>query len=189
MSFPRKDRGKNAPDRDRPIPLRPKKPFHLRLRQVLMILLQCTWGLPQTLIGLGIYLGCRARGRNSFLMETAVCTEWNRNDGVSLGLFFFCPERGGIHLHEYGHTFQSLMLGPFYLLFVSVPSLIWAGLPAFVRLRRTKGVPYSRLYCEGWADRIASRYRFERKTKSLERLPGRPRKKKIPPSGMGREDL
>ncbi len=158
-------------------------------RVLLFVLFQCTWGLPQTLVGFFVFLLCKLRGRPSFFVGGAVCTEWKRGDGISLGLFFFCPSWGGLHLHEYGHTFQSLLFGPFYLLFVSVPSLIWAGLPAFVRLRRTKGVPYSRLYCEGWADRIASRYRFERKTKSLERLPGRPRKKKIPPSGMGREDL
>ena len=170
MSLPRKDREKRAPDYDRPIPLRPKMPFPLRLRQVLMILLQCTWGLPQTLIGLGIFLACRARGRNSFLMETAVCTEWGRNDGVSLGLFFFCPEHGGIHLHEYGHTFQSLMLGPLYLLFVSLPSLLWAGLPVFERRRRERQIPYSRLYCEAWADRLGSRFLY-RPGRPLERAP------------------
>ena len=138
------------------------KPFFRRLRQAVLILLQCTWGLPQTMIGLAVFLLCRKRGRRSFLMETAVCTEWNRRDGVSLGLFFFCPANGGIHLHEYGHTFQSLMLGPFYLAAVSLPSLLWAGLPVFERYRRERGVPYSRLYCESWADRLGSRYRFRR---------------------------
>ena len=53
-------------------------------------------------------------------------------------------------------------LPPFYLAAVSLPSLLWAGLPVFERYRREKGVPYSRLYCESWADRLGSRYRFRR---------------------------
>ena len=128
------------------------------LRRAGYVLLQCTWGLPQTLIGFFVYLVCRARGRESFVFGGAVCTEWRRDDGVSLGLFIFCPKNGGIHLHEYGHTFQSLLLGPLYPLAVSIPSLFWAGLPVFRKIRREKRIPYSRLYCESWADRIGARY-------------------------------
>ena len=138
--------------------MRKTETLSVRLRRALCVLLQCTWGLPQTLIGLMVFLLCRMRGRSSFSMGTAVCTEWGRRDGVSLGLFFFCPKNGGIHLHEYGHTFQSLMLGPLYLFAVSLPSLLWAGLPVFERYRREKRVPYSRLWCEAWADRLGSRY-------------------------------
>ena len=132
----------------------------VRLLRLLCVLIQCTWGLPQTLIGFALFLLCRMRKRVSFSMGTAVCTEWNRRDGVSLGLFFFCPKNGGIHLHEYGHTFQSLMLGPLYLLLVSLPSLLWAGLPYFERYRREKRAPYSRLWCEAWADRLGNRYLY-----------------------------
>ena len=159
-----------AGEESAPVALRPQKPLPLRIRQILMIALQCTWGLPQTLIGFWVFLICRMRGRSSFLMETAVCTEWGRNDGISLGLFFFCPKNGGIHLHEYGHTFQSLMLGPLYLAAVSLPSLLWAGLPVFERRRRVKKIPYSRLYCESWADRLGSRYLY-RPGRPLERAP------------------
>ena len=160
-----------------------KQRFLLRLRRFLFVLLQCTWGLPQTLVGLTVFLFCRLRKYRSFLVGGAVCTEWKRADGISLGLFFFCPPWGGLHLHEYGHTHQSLLFGPLYLLLVSVPSLLWAGLPAFVRYRRKRGVPYSRLWCESWADRIAERYRFSRADRSLVRLPKA--KKKIPPGKEG----
>ncbi len=119
---------------------------------------QLTWGLPQTLAGAVVYLLCRARGRRSYAFGGAVCTEWARDDGVSLGMFVFCPEHGRIHLHEYGHTWQSLLLGPFYIPAVLLPSLVWAGLPAFRKLRRDKRIPYSRLYCERWADRIGDGY-------------------------------
>ena len=129
-----------------------------KLREALFVFLQCTWGLPQTIAGFIVYLICRMRGCERFFFGGAICTEWHRDDGISLGLFIFCPAGGGIHLHEYGHTFQSLLLGPLYLALVSLPSLIWAGLPVFRRMRREKRVPYSRLFCESWADRIGAKY-------------------------------
>jgi hypothetical protein len=136
----------------------------MKLRSVLFVLLQCTWGLPQTLVGLVVYLIYRLRKCEHFFFGGAVCTEWHRNDGVSLGLFIFCPPGGGIHLHEYGHTHQSLLFGPLYLMLVGLPSLLWAGLPGFRRMRRERRVPYSRLYCERWADRIGSKYEKVGKT-------------------------
>ena len=141
----------------------------MKAKRALYVLLQCTWGLPQTLVGLVVYLICRARGCERFFFGGAVCTEWHRNDGVSLGLFIFCPPGGGIHLHEYGHTFQSLFLGPLYLMLVSLPSLVWAGLPAFRRMRRVRRVPDSRLWCEGWADRLGSKY--EKVGRTIRRRP------------------
>ena len=130
------------------------------MKRFLYTLLQCTWVLPQTFVGFVVYAACRARGCPHHDLGGAVCTEWRRNDGVSLGLFIFCPKHGGIHLHEYGHTYQSLLLGPLYLPLVVVPSLVWAGLPYFQRLRRERHIPYSRLYCESWADRIGARFRL-----------------------------
>ena len=78
-----------------------------KLREALFVFLQCTWGLPQTIAGFIVYLICRMRGCERFFFGGAICTEWHRDDGISLGLFIFCPAGGGIHLHEYGHTFQS----------------------------------------------------------------------------------
>ena len=80
-------------------------------RVLLFVLFQCTWGLPQTLVGFFLFLLCKLRGRPSFFVGGAVCTEWKRGDGISLGLFFFCPSWGRLHLHEYGHTFQSALSG------------------------------------------------------------------------------
>ena len=153
---------------------------HERIKRFFYILAQCTWGLPQTLIGLAVFAVCRIRGCRSFFLGGAVCTEWRRRDGISLGMFIFCPSGGGIHLHEFGHTLQSLMLGPLYPLAVSLPSLIWAGLPLFEKMRREKRIPYSRLYCEGWADRIGGRFLLKRETEGrlvLEKKP-KPRRRK-----------
>ena len=51
--------------------------------------------------------------------------------------------------HEYGHTRQSLYLGPFYLLIVGIPSLLWAWY-----WKPSRGVSYYSFYTEKWADRL-----------------------------------
>ena len=127
------------------------------MRRALYVLAQCVWGLPQTLVGLIVFVIFRLRRCPCRVFHGAVCTEWDRTDGVSLGLFIFCPPHGRLHPHEFGHTVQSLWLGPLYLPLVALPSLVWCGLPAFKRYRRVKNVPYSRLWCEGWADREGER--------------------------------
>ena len=156
-----------------------------RMMLFFCVLLQCTWGFPQTMIGLIVFTVCRIRKCRSFRLGGAICTEWHRQDGISLGLFIFCPADGRIHLHEYGHTVQSLLLGPFYPLAVSLPSLIWAGLPQFEKMRRNRRIPYSRLYCEKWADRIGGKYILRRagtKPPVLERkMPPRKKETKASP--------
>ncbi|MGN0650759.1 MAG: hypothetical protein ACI4KM_10010 [Oscillospiraceae bacterium] len=119
---------------------------------------QLAWGLPQTLAGFIVFL--LNITSTHYVHRGAVVTEWRRSDGLSLGLFVFVGAAQDKHCksdtlaHEYGHTIQSLILGPLYLAAVGLPSIIWAGLPCFINLRRKRGIPYSRLYCEGWADRL-----------------------------------
>ena len=117
------------------------------------VLCQCTWGILQTLAGALVYLTClgcphsRHRG--------AVVTRWRGRKGLSLGMFVFVPEGAGDTLlaHEYGHTRQSLLLGPLYLPAIGLPSVIWAGLPALERRRTRRGISYYDFYTERWADR------------------------------------
>ena len=82
---------------------------------------------------------------------------------VSLGAFTFVSTCGGdpkwlehVKCHEYGHTFQSLMLGPFYLLVVGIPSGVWCNF--FEGYRNRNNVPYSRLFCESWANRLGAKH-------------------------------
>ena len=51
--------------------------------------------------------------------------------------------------HEYGHARQSLYLGPFYLLIVGIPSLLWAAY-----WTPDRGVSYYSFYTEKWADKL-----------------------------------
>ena len=62
--------------------------------------------------------------------------------------------RAALAAHEYGHTLQSLLLGPLYLLTIGVISFTWANAPRFKRMRRERGLPYSHCIVERWADRL-----------------------------------
>lgn len=117
-------------------------------------ILQLSWGMLQTFIGFILFL-INIKQRH-FIYKGAVYTEWARGGGISLGLFVFVKQRADKALiaHEYGHTLQSLMLGPLYLIIIGLPSFVWAGLPYFRILRKKKGISYYSLYCERWANTL-----------------------------------
>lgn len=125
------------------------------MKKVLYIFVQCTWGFFQTFIGLFFFLyniKCEHR-----FYRCAIETKWNYRGGLSLGMFIFTPtdkfeNRDLICVHEYGHTIQSLLLGPL-MFFVGVISVIWGDLPYFEKLRREKGVPYTACFVEAWASK------------------------------------
>ncbi|MGN0687322.1 MAG: hypothetical protein ACI4KA_04360 [Oscillospiraceae bacterium] len=130
------------------------------MRRVLYILCQCTWGIVQSLVG-GVVLLINIRRPHRFY-HGAIVTEWRHGGSVSLGMFVFLSENKSaatkqrLLMHEYGHTLQSLMLGPLYLLVIGLPSILWAGLPAFERLRQAKQISYYRFYTEKWADMLSA---------------------------------
>lgn len=112
----------------------------MKLKRIAYIFIQCTWGAVQSLLGLiaMLLLGNQKRG----FYRCAVLTEYDIDSVpkymrwlgcVSLGMFIFVGthkdtsrERAWeIASHEYGHTLQSLLLGPLYLIMVGAPSFIW----------------------------------------------------------------
>ena len=129
-----------------------------KLWRVLFVLWQCTWGAPQTLAGLCVYLYGRARGWPRRRYNGAVAAAWGGGAGLSLGLFVFVPGFADARLlaHEYGHCLQSLVLGPLYLPLIALPSALWFNLPALRRLRREKNIGYYTFYTERWADQWAA---------------------------------
>lgn len=115
------------------------------MRIALYWLIQCTWGLPQTLLGLVLLL--LHRRDEHFLHHGAVITRWQGRASMSVGPFvfitsdpFFCEKLSDrfsreeladrLLVHEYGHTIQSLLLGPAYLIVIGIPSTLWGWLPA-----------------------------------------------------------
>ena len=149
------------------------------MRYCAYIIGQVVWGLPQTLAGSAVRLA--HRGCPGFRFHGAYVTVWNRErQGLSLGPFIFVDASREVHaipasmqvpgnddvppgvnrrlvVHEYGHTIQSLILGPFYLPGVGLPSLIWAKTPAFAKNRRRKQVSYYTFVPEHFANRLGER--------------------------------
>jgi hypothetical protein len=58
--------------------------------------------------------------------------------------------------HEYGHTKQSHMLGPFYLIVIGAPSFFWAWLGD--KYRQKHDVSYYDFYTESWANKLGEAY-------------------------------
>jgi hypothetical protein len=87
-------------------------------------------------------------------------TYWDRPEGLSLGRFIFVPAKGKSMLsHEYGHTIQSLILGPAYLPLVGLPSLIWNQLPYFRNKRKATGRDYYSVIFEKNANKLGDRFK------------------------------
>lgn len=141
------------------------------MKRKLFVIWQIIWGLPQTLLGLMLYLYWLPRTETHFRYHGAIVTEWTTGGGISLGLFVFVSEKAsrymrdgrelppveakqGVLVHEYGHCIQSLLLGPLYLPLVGLPSYLWANLPALRKLRRSKGISYYAVYPENQANRL-----------------------------------
>ncbi len=134
---------------------------------LLYLLWQCTWGILQSALGLVQFL--LTRKCRHFWYHGALVTVWDKPSSVSLGLFvfvtgepFFYDKLKGcfnrqemldrLLVHEYGHTIQSLVLGPAYLLLIGIPSTLWGFLPCFARLRRERQVSYFACFTEKWAN-------------------------------------
>jgi hypothetical protein len=107
----------------------------------------------------------------------AIITEWGLKSSMSLGLFvfvtsepFFAEKYKGkisaeelsnrLLIHEYGHTIQSLILGPLYLIVIGIPSTMWGFLGA--KRRKDKEIPYGAFFTESWANRLGEQVTDEK---------------------------
>ncbi len=124
------------------------------MKQFLFRLVQCTWGFPQTLTGLLIFLSLRKKSVLPF--HGAYICRWNYPYSVSLGMFIFISEKtpcfNRLAVHEYGHCIQSLFLGLFYMPLISLPSALWLRLPVCQKRRLRKNISYYSFFTERTAD-------------------------------------
>ena len=144
--------------------------------------IQLTWGAFQTILGLSVFLAHR-RCRH-FEYHGAVVTEWDKPSSVSLGMFVFVTKDPFFYeklkdsfskeelsqrllVHEYGHTIQSLILGPLYLILMGIPSTLWGFLPSLNKMRRDKQISYFTFFTEKWANALGERVT---KRKSMENM-------------------
>lgn len=142
------------------------------LKIFLYFLLQLTWGIIQTILGLIVFI-FNVKNKHYFY-NGAIVTEWKSKSSVSLGLFvfitkepYFCDKLedkytkddlyNKLLVHEYGHTIQSLILGPLYLIVMGIPSTLWVFLPYYNNLRKNKNVSYFSFFTERWANYLGEK--------------------------------
>lgn len=145
---------------------------------ILYLLIQIIWGIIQTFAGAVLYL-INMKFKH-YLYHGAVVTEWNIPTSVSLGLFIFISENCPFDkrqenripddeiynrtlVHEYGHTIQSLILGPLYIIIIGIPSMIWLSLFSSYRIKNS--VSYFEFYTEDIANKLGE---YVTKDKSME---------------------
>ena len=140
------------------------------MKTFMYMICQCTWGILQTVMGLIVFL---AYSRNKhYFYHGALVTEWKNSSSVSLGMFIFIAEKpykklmkeyslqelsDRLLVHEYGHTIQSLILGPLYLFVIGIPSVLWANLFWFKRKRKVERISYFSLFTEKWANHLGEK--------------------------------
>ena len=125
------------------------------MKQVLFRLWQWTWGFPQTLIGFIVYLCNRHNSHETY--RGCIVTRWNNRGSLGMGMFLFLGcEDPQVRVHEFGHSVQSLILGPLFLPIMGIPSFLWCNLPSCRKLRKNKGISYYRFYPESTANRLGS---------------------------------
>lgn len=138
------------------------------MKKFLFYLIEFTWALPQNLVGGIAYLILsRKHEHERFHNSVITYVEKKGFGGVSIGIFIFInPDKKqdllhDVRIHEYGHTIQSLFLGPVWPFIIALPSVIWCGVPALIKYRKEHDVSYYWLYCEGWANLWGARWSKE----------------------------
>ena len=143
--------------------------------KAIFTVIQYTWGLPQTLLGMILFL-MNIR-RKHYFYRGAIVTEISGRGSVSLGMFVFIgtilptdrrvmnriPDKEmarRVLVHEYGHTIQSLILGPLYLLVIGIPSVVWCTF-TFYLIKYPKW-SYYRFYTEHWANFLGEKVTGEK---------------------------
>ena len=130
------------------------------MKVILYLVIQCTWGILQTLLGFMAFL-INIKNKHYFY-HGAVVTERNVPSSVSLGMFIFTttnPMKDKVH--EYGHTIQSLIFGPLYLIVMGIPSTLWGFLPYFQN-KRNNGVSYFSFFTEKFANYLGEKITKEK---------------------------
>ena len=133
-----------------------------KLSKLWYYIISFTWGVSLSLIGaicgLALYvIGFRPE-KNIYGWVFRIGENWG---GVNLGVVSIVSKRAGQHtlLHEFGHSIQLCIFGPFIYPFVVIPSVTryW-----FRRYQESKGITdlpdYDYAWFEGMATMFGKRY-------------------------------
>lgn len=123
------------------------------------------WQLPQNLLGLILIMFYRPKHKHT--MDNGIEIHYSSTmlGGISLGKYAIVNanhyrkdikdslKRDTVRHEAIGHTKQSRIFGPLYLIIIGLPSITWAGMYGTIVKRTTNG--YYRFWTEAWADKIA----------------------------------
>ena len=125
------------------------------MKRILFWLWQWTWGFPQTLIGFLVFLVSKKKPAEIY--RGCVVTHWGNRGSMGMGMFLFLgSDDPQVRVHEFGHSVQSLILGPLFLPIMGIPSFLWCNLPACRWLRKEKNISYYSFYPESTANRLGA---------------------------------
>lgn len=120
-------------------------------------LLKWVWQLPQNLLGF-LYKSITQASEIKYVYDDYSDIKYYNNvlsGSVSLGNYIFLCENHQsdkkVILHEAGHSKQSIILGPLYLLVIGLPSIIWATMYSYLPYFN-KYYSYYDFYTEKWAN-------------------------------------
>ena len=135
-----------------------------KLSKLWYYILSFTWGLPINLIGLVCALALLITGhkpsRNVYGWVFRVGYDWG---GVNFGVFSIVSKDSysGTLLHEFGHSIQACIFGPFVLVFVAIPSFIRYWYREYLyEVKKIRDLPdYDYAWFEAQATMFGIRYR------------------------------
>jgi hypothetical protein len=167
------------------------------LKKIVLLIINFTWELPQTIIGAIFFLIFYPfRDKIEADDEHLYLYVFKSYPGMSLGRFILLmkrPEKNYKYFykgmrrdhvdlvnHERGHSMQSRILGPFYLLII-FPSGLWFVFTSIVELiLKRRFADYYWFYTESWADILG-----KVKHRSVKATPTK-KKKGLSRSGKGK---
>jgi hypothetical protein len=123
-------------------------------------IIRLLWEFPQVILSGFFFVFLSSKIKDFKEIGSSVITyageKWG---GISLGPFIFICEKlrnERTEKHEYGHSIQSMILGPLYLPIIGIPSFLHASLFSLYCLLKKK-LPkrsYYSFYTEKWADKL-----------------------------------
>jgi hypothetical protein len=107
-----------------------------KLVNILLFILSFIWQAPQSILGFCFLLFFVIRGDIELISYKKLCFAFKSkymNGGISLGNFAFlstynAKKTASVAHEQEGHTKDSKIFGPLYLLIIGLPSLMWAWL-------------------------------------------------------------
>lgn len=121
----------------------------------MMEILKYFWQLPQLIAAFIYYWYLKSKDE---ILDTCTCQgaivfiKRKSCGSVTLGShIFLSPMATDTTVrHEWGHTRQSLILGPLYLIVIGIPSVIWAS----IHKKIAPNTSYFDFFTEKWADKL-----------------------------------